>query len=535
MNKKIILLISGLVLILIIIFYQINSKNQEIDLDLFEVTRGDISEEISEVGQLKKGEEINLAFKSSGIIQKIYVKVGDKINKGDILAKIDTQGLNIQLEQSKSDMKIYQATLDKLLIGASPEEIRKVEIIVSNAQISLESAQQNLIDVKTKSEEDLSATHEDALNVLNDSYLKIYNAFLIVDSFQKEYFYYQDEESIKVKTNRNAIENAILEVRFFLNLLKDDKSYKNIDVAISGVKNSLVTTFESISFIREISEESIHRHIILDADKVLLDIERTSINTALINVSNSEQTISSTRLTNELNTNAAQTRVSAAEGSLATAENELAFITASPQKTDIDLYQAQVAKAKSQVKYLENQVQESYLYAPVNGQIAEIRKKTAEMALSGEKMILLLPADPFQIEVNIYEEDVVKVNIDNPVEISLVPFPNEIFKGKVISINPAEELIDGVVYYQVKISLEDSPDGVKSGMTADIVIQTDSRENVLIIPEDAIEKKDDQIIVEALKNGNIEEKEIEIGLEGTDNGMVEVFSGLLEGEKVILR
>jgi len=527
MSKKIILLIVGLTLLLIVIFYQLRLKKDNEVFDLFEVVRGNVYQEVSEVGQLKKGEEINLAFKTSGRIERIYVNVGDKIEKGTTLAKMDTKGLEIHLQQAKSDLVIYQAQLSKLSVGASSEEIQRVETAVSNAQISLENARQNLIDVKAKSEEDLNAAYENALNVLDNSYLKIYNAFLVVDSFQKEYFYYQDEESIKVKINRNAIEEAMFEVRSFLDVLKNDRSYKNIDVAISGVKNSLVITFESLSFIREISEDSIHRHIILDADKIPLDTERTSINTALINVSNSQQTISSTKLTNELNINTAQTGVSTAEGSLIAAQDELALITASPQKADVDSYEAQVTKAQSQVEYLENQIKESYLYAPVDGQIIEIKKRVGEMVSSVNEIIAFLPTDPFQVETGIYEEDIVKISIDNPVDISLVAFPDKIFKGRIISINPTEKLIEGVVYYQVKISLEELPDGVKPGMTADLIIKT-------AFPEDAIQKKDDKTIVEVLKDNVVEEKEVEVGLEGSDD-MVEIVSGVLEGEKVILK
>jgi HlyD family secretion protein len=116
----------------------------------------------------------------------------------------------------------------------------------------------------------------------------------------------------------------------------------------------------------------------------------------------------------------------------------------------------------------------------------------------------------------------------------LVAFPDKIFKGRIISINPTEKLIEGVVYYQVKISLEELSDEVKPGMTADLIIKTAFRENVLIIPEDAIQEKDDKTIVEILKDNIVEEKEVEIGLEGSDN-MVEVVSGVLEGEKVILK
>ncbi|PJA82939.1 MAG: hypothetical protein CO146_02130, partial [Candidatus Nealsonbacteria bacterium CG_4_9_14_3_um_filter_37_29] len=138
------------------------------------------------------------------------------------------------------------------------------------------------------------------------------------------------------------------------------------------------------------------------------------------------------------------------------------------------------------------------------------------------------------IEADIYEEDIVKINIDNPVDISLVALPEKIFKGKVISIDPAQKLIEGVVYYETTINFDEIPDGIKPGMTADLVIKTASRENTLIIPEEAIQKKDDKTIVEVFKEGNIEDREIEVGLFGS-NDMVQVLSGLEEGEKLILR
>ena len=535
MSKKIILLISAIILILIIILFQVNSKKQEVDFDLFEVIRGDISQEISEVGQLKKGEEINLAFKASGTIQKIYVEVGDQVKKWDVLAKINTQGLSIQLDQAKSDMKIYQANLDKLLIGASPEEIERAEITLSNAQISLGNAQQNLENIESQSEENLKAAYEDALNVLDNTYLKIYNTFMVVDSVQETYFYGYDQESLKVKENKESIENAKMESKSYLDIARNQQTNENIDNAILEIKKLLVSISNSLIIIREQCENSVYANTVSSANKTLLDTEKTNMNTGLTNLTDSKQTISSTKLDNESDINTAQTSVSTAQGVLETAQNELNLITASPQKADIDLYEAQLAKAESQVKYLENQIQESYLYAPVDGQITEIKKRTAEMVLSGSDMIVLLPADPFQIEVDIYEEDIVKINVGNPVNISLVAFPGQIFKGDVISINPAEQLIDGVVYYKIKINFEDIIDQAKPGMTADLVIKTDFRENVLIIPEDAIQEEDGKITVEVSKNGDIEERQIEIGLEETNNDMVEIISGLLEGEKVVVR
>ncbi len=78
------------------------------------------------------------------------------------------------------------------------------------------------------------------------------------------------------------------------------------------------------------------------------------------------------------------------------------------------------------------------------------------------------------------------------------------------------------------------PSGLKPGMTADIVIKTDSLENVLIIPATAIESKNGKTAVRVSKNGILTERPIETGLKGSDD-MIEVVSGLSEGEEVAVK
>ena len=174
--------------------------------------------------------------------------------------------------------------------------------------------------------------------------------------------------------------------------------------------------------------------------------------------------------------------------------------------------------------------------SPTSGQITEINKEKGETTqpASQSAVISLLPLTPFQIEVDIYEEDVVKVNIGNSVDISLVAFPDQFFKGELIIISPVEKLVDGVVYYEVKIEFKEIPENIKPGMTADLTINTLSKENVLVIPVDAVIEKEDKKIVEVFKDGSIEEREVVTGLEDNDD-MVEVISGLEEGENVIIQ
>ncbi|MCK4781320.1 efflux RND transporter periplasmic adaptor subunit [Candidatus Parcubacteria bacterium] len=531
MAKKIILIVSIIALVLGFLVYQFFLKEEGPEYSLVTVIRGDIVQEISETGTVKRGEEINLGFKTSGRIEKIYVKVGDMVKSGGFLAKLGASQLTIQLTEAKASLNLAEAKLNQLLAGFSQEEIKITETAVANAQTAVEDAEQNLTDTKAEAEENLNQSYEDALNILNDAYLKIYNAYNTANSIQETYFSGGNQESTLVKENKNVIENARNQTQSYLNIAKNNPIQENIDIALRETKNALNNTYNAITIIRNTTETPVYENSVSSADKSSLDTEKSYINTALTNLINSQQTISSAKLTNESNINTAQAALSTAKGALEKAQNELALKKADPRPADIDLYQAQVKQAQASVSLLENQIQDCVLKSPVQGQITKISQKAGEMAKN--TVISLIPAAPFQIEVDIYEEDIVKMSIGNPADIFFIAFPDKIFNGKIISIDPAEKLIEGVVYYRVIIDLEEIPEKIKPGMTTDLVIKTAFKENVLIIPEEAIQKKDDKIMIEVLENNNIKEREVKTGLLGSDD-MIEIISGLKAGEKVIL-
>ena len=130
-----------IVLIAIIIFIVIlsSSNNGEEKVDLVKVIRGNVTQEVSETGQLKKGEKIDLSFSNSGRVENIYVFIGQDVKKGDALMKLETRELGIQLLESKASLAIFQAQLDKLIAGASIPEIQKKQTVLTNAEISLET------------------------------------------------------------------------------------------------------------------------------------------------------------------------------------------------------------------------------------------------------------------------------------------------------------------------------------------------------------------------------------------------------------
>jgi len=150
----------------------------------------------------------------------------------------------------------------------------------------------------------------------------------------------------------------------------------------------------------------------------------------------------------------------------------------------------------------------------------------------GEPVISIISQEPFQIEVDISEIDIGKVDIGDSVEITLDAFPDYKFLGKVIDIDPAETIIQRVVYYKITVGFEEPDERIKSGMTANIDIITDSRENVLIIPQRAVLIKNGEKIVRILEGEEIKELQVKTGIQG-GQGEIEILSGIKEGDKVI--
>ncbi|MCP4179847.1 MAG: hypothetical protein GY756_18965, partial [bacterium] len=103
---------------------------------------------------------------------------------------------------------------------------------------------------------------------------------------------------------------------------------------------------------------------------------------------------------------------------------------------------------------------------------------------------------------------------------------------KVINIDPAETVIQGVIYYQMTAIFDTTHPDIRSGMTVNLDILAEKKENVITISPQAVNYKDNKAFVRVLENEAPKEKEVETGLEG--NKYVEIQSGITEEEVIIL-
>ncbi len=199
------------------------------------------------------------------------------------------------------------------------------------------------------------------------------------------------------------------------------------------------------------------------------------------------------------------------------------------QRAVIKKYEAVIAEA-------ERKIEETKIYSPVNAIVGKRNFNAGEIATAGTAIVELFQETDLEISANIPESDIIKVKLEQRADLTMDALPaDEKLSARVFEIEPASTVIQDVVYYKIKLKLDQQDERLKNGMSADIDIRSAEKETVLVIPQRAIKIEGTEKFVEVLKdaqNNITERKKITTGLEG-DEGLVEVKSGLNEGDEVV--
>jgi HlyD family secretion protein len=525
-------------------FFIYKSQTKIPQYETFEVKRGDVVQQVSVTGQVKPAQNIELSFEKNGKIVESKGKVGDKVKNGQILASLDNMELKAQLAQANAGTQTQQAKLDELKKGTRPEEIQVAQTTLSNAQKSLTDAETNLQNTKNKADADLKEEYDAALTAANDSVTNaIYSLFVLTDI---QYTYFQstsDTDSINVaeakadaiyillgevsggRATNNAITQMTGGAKKTVQTAQDNPTFANIDYALTHVKNALQKVKSALDIVPTTSLSS--------TNKTNLNTEKTSVNADITAVSGKVEAIAVQKATNQNNITAAQISLTTAQNTLANAQTNLVLKQAGSTPEQIAAADAQVKQAQANAMSISAQLAKTYIKSPVDGIITQQDAKIGQMATANQTLITIMSDTKFEIEANVSETEIAKISLSDDVSITLDSLgPNEKFIGRVIKIDPAETIISGVIYYKTTLVFNMEDTRIKSGMTANLDIKTDERKNVLILPYYVIKQKGDVRSVQQIDGKIIKDITIEIGLEGET--MVEITSGLKDGEKIIV-
>ena len=229
-----------------------------------------------------------------------------------------------------------------------------------------------------------------------------------------------------------------------------------------------------------------------------------------------------------------KTSVDAAAATLANAEAALALKKAQARPADLKAVEAQVLSAQGQVQAALAALENTIIRAPAAGTITSVDIKPGELATALKEAIILQDVGNLHVEANISEANIALVKEDQPIDVTFDSLgPDRVFKAKVQTVNPASTVVSGVVNYKVVASLE-KLDEIKPGMTANLTVLVGKKAGVLAVPQRAVIQngKKQVRVVDDTKKKTYHEVEVQTGMEA-DGGLVEIISGLNEGQEVV--
>ncbi|OGZ79354.1 MAG: hypothetical protein A2528_02300 [Candidatus Staskawiczbacteria bacterium RIFOXYD2_FULL_37_9] len=481
-KKKIIWGIIILLIVLVILFLTFGRKNNAGAIQTGFAKNQNLEETVLSTGQVVSGTNLSLSFQSSGVARKVSVAEGDKVYQGQVLASLNQSSALASLAQA-------QANYDKLINGATPNDIQSYKDAVALADINLNNA------------------YNGAFGALNTGYTAISNAYLTAKSVQDTYFLTADSSWGPVYENVNNINNKLA-------IVKDTINYTNntsaIDLAISNSVNSLASVLASLQVIRDQTNTDLHKDSVTDADKTSIDSQKTAVSSALSSLNTLQSSLASSKV------------------SLQTAQHNLAAKQSAARSEDVDFARGQVDAARA---VLNNQI----IVAPESGIITQVDIKVGEQAVASKEVMILQNISDLHAEADVSEANIAALQTGQQIDYTFDALgPDRHFTGKVLTINPASTVISGVVNYKVKGSLENVPE-IKPGMTANMTILAAQKDNALAVPATAVRSKNNKQYVRVIddpKTKKYHEVEVKTGLQA-DGGLVEILSGLFDNQEIV--
>lgn len=514
-------IIAGVVLLIGVIFINSISGGPKKEHETVKVERGDLLQTVDVVGRVQSENKLSLYFEASGVIDQIYVVEGEEVKKGDVLAKLNLDNLDSYVKQA-------EANLNQKLAGVSEEQANISLKQINSAEITYKKAELNLENVKNVANENLNNKYLSMTDLLSDSYIKLFNALKFVQELKENYFSDLSLEAINAK---NEIEYNMVEpiskAKTSLDKAKSTKEINDIDLAIVDIDSSLKSTGDVLLFLKNLSENVRYKNIISVVDKTSLDQNKSIISTSQISLTSARNEISLLKLQNENSIKSAELSLEEASVNLELQKANYNLLIAQPREVDLAYLESVLSQA------IANK-ERAIIKSKIDGVVTKLNKKEGELISSAEPLIEVLSPE-YQIEVNIPETDVTKISLGDKAEIELDAIENKMFLSEVISINPASTNIQDVVYYKVVLSVSEKDERIKPGMTADILIYTDERKDVLYLPSRSILSEGDKKYVRVLNDKlEVVEKEVEVGL-SADDSKKEIISGVVQGEEIILK
>ncbi|HAH87708.1 MAG TPA: hypothetical protein DCL60_10110, partial [Armatimonadetes bacterium] len=208
---------------------------------------------------------------------------------------------------------------------------------------------------------------------------------------------------------------------------------------------------------------------------------------------------------------------------------------------DIQSAGAQVVRNKASVDNARIQLNYTTVTAPRDGIILQKYVEAGTIVTSGKSsfagtgagtsIVQLGDLSKMYVLASVDETDIAQVRLGQTVDVQIDAYPEQRFTGKVTKIDPQTVTDQNVTTIPVKVQVVNASPTLKPGMNATCNFIVEKRDNVLLVPVEAVKERSGRHFITVLQGGKQVVRPVKTGLEGDET--VEITAGLREGELVV--
>ncbi len=446
--KRLILVAVAICLVGGLIYWLIASQ-QESGSSPFrtvEAKRGDIQSVVTATGELTAVTAVKVGAEVSGVIDTIFVEHNSKVSRGQLLAQINPETMQAQVDKAEAQLAKSKASYDSAVAQ------------YKNSLASVKRYQASLISQQAAYKKAQAAVVSAQADVAN-SQARVINSQAEVKRSQAEF------------TNQDN------------NYQRWQKLFEE-DLVSRSERDDAYTSMLTAKASLEAAQAS------LESAQATLRGSQASLESAQINLEGVEAEVEAARIQVE----ASQEQARASQASVAGAKADMS-------QAEATLTSAQVDLGKTSITSPIDGIVLSILVS--EGQTVASQYQAPELFQLAQNL------DEMQVEAIVDEADIGQIQPGNPANFTVDSWPEREFHGQVQEVRKAAETTNNVVTFPVIISTKNPDLCLIPGMTATVNIDTVRHSDVLLVPSMALRFRPSDLVEIVETTPQAEEKEEE--------------------------
>jgi cobalt-zinc-cadmium efflux system membrane fusion protein len=171
------------------------------------------------------------------------------------------------------------------------------------------------------------------------------------------------------------------------------------------------------------------------------------------------------------------------------------------------------------------------LTSPISGIVVERNATVGATVGSDANVFKIVDISSVWIDANVFEKDVARVKLGQPVNVSVTAFPGTVFTGKVILVSTVMDPETRSLKVRTEVPNRDAR--LKPDMFANVEIITDVNRTSISIPQTALLNDGGQSVVFVAAGSAFEKRTVTTGIQSDDR--IEITAGLKAGDKVVTK